>query len=510
MAMKLKRPVLVGGLGLTAGTYLWTTITPSLPDLGSLLLWGMVAAGSAAWWLGWYRDNAPAIQPQRSHSPVTIQQLNQAFDRATQAIAQFVTEANTSKLSEETIQSTAFQLQATLTAIRDGLGRKTLRFAIAGDAGVGKTSLAQWLQQEFLPSQLAEADQWSIDATDTHSLADITPASDGIRASIPAGFTDADLVMVMVAGDLTDFQYQRIAALAQRNCRMALVFAKADRYLPNERSQILQSLQQRLAEITAAPIDLVATAIAPAPIKVRKHCDDGTVEERLDQPNPDVEALTAVLTPLVTEQKEQLIRATALRHIQSLQAQIQGQLNQLRRDRAMPIIEEYKWIAAGTAFANPVPSLDLLATATITTQMVVDISALYTLNFSIDQGKKTATALAELMVKLGLVELATQALSPLLKGTLLTYAAGGVLQGFSAAYLTHVAGISLIEFFEDESAKPASEHAAPFSVEGLKRHLQRAFDRNQRADFLKALVQTGTARLLKSSGVAALGAAPAS
>jgi uncharacterized protein (DUF697 family) len=65
-------------------------------------------------------------------------------------------------------------------------------------------------------------------------------------------------------------------------------------------------------------------------------------------------------------------------------------LNQVRRDRALPIIEQYQWIAAAAAFANPVPALDLLATAAISAQVVSDLGAIYQQKFSLQQAQAAA------------------------------------------------------------------------------------------------------------------------
>ncbi len=104
--------------------------------------------------------------------------------------------------------------------------------------------------------------------------------------------------------------------------------------------------------------------------------------------------------------------------------------------RATPVIEQYQWIAAAAAFANPVPALDILATAAINAQMVMDLGNVYQQKFSLEQAQTVAGAMGSLMLKLGLVELSTKAVSTVLKSNAITFVAGGVVQGVSAAYLT--------------------------------------------------------------------------
>jgi uncharacterized protein (DUF697 family) len=506
MAVKLKRPILIGGLGLAFGAYAWESVAPSVFDTDTLLLWGTVLAGATAWWLGRRKLSSPELTVSPLNDTLTLQQVEQALQSTTATIERFQEAAAVSGLAAEKIDEAIAQFQADLDTLRTNLNRRHLRVAVVGPKATGKTALAQWLNTEWLPNQ----DALNIGESNAVWTIQVTDAGEGQSSlswqhakkkdiAIPSSVIDADLAIVVVTGDLTDSQFQCIKALADHLCQVCVVFAQADRYLPSERSQILHQLRQHMAKIPAYPISVIEAAIAPAPIKVRTHRDDGTVSERHDIPDAIVEALNQHLHRVLIDQRDQLLLSTALCQNHALQKGIQGQLNQLRRDRALPVLDEYQWIAAAAAFANPVPSLDLVATAAITAQMVVDIAAVYGLTFSIDQAKKTAGAIAELMVKLGLVELASQALTPLLKSHVLTYAAGGTLQALSAAYLTHVAGLSLIRYFEEQSANPTSDQPSSLSLDQLKSHIQLVFNQNKRGDFLKALVQKGATRLMPSS-----------
>ncbi|MEB3230727.1 MAG: DUF697 domain-containing protein, partial [Leptolyngbyaceae bacterium] len=116
------------------------------------------------------------------------------------------------------------------------------------------------------------------------------------------------------------------------------------------------------------------------------------------------------------------------------------------------------------------------------------------------QAKVATGTLAELMVKLGLVELATQTIAPLLKTHTLTFAAGGAVQGISAAYLTHVAGLSVIQYLEElgvaqavRGDRPAQDGAASlgWNLDRLGQIMQQVFQTYQRGDFLQGLVDQG-------------------
>jgi uncharacterized protein len=117
--------------------------------------------------------------------------------------------------------------------------------------------------------------------------------------------------------------------------------------------------------------------------------------------------------------------------------------------------------------------------------------------FSLPQAQAAAKTLGGLMLKLGLVELSTQAIGTILKGNAFTYVAGGAVQGVSAAYLTRLAGLSLIEYFQEQDVSEATGQA--FNLERLGQKLQAVFQQNQRTAFLQGFVKQVVGRLIPDS-----------
>jgi 5-enolpyruvylshikimate-3-phosphate synthase len=101
----------------------------------------------------------------------------------------------------------------------------------------------------------------------------------------------------------------------------------------------------------------------------------------MEQPASDTNQLTDQLAQILVQEGQQLVWATTKRLAIELKAEAQTGLNRVRCDRAVPVIEQYQWIAAAAAFANPVPALDLLATAAINAQLVMELGAIYQQNF---------------------------------------------------------------------------------------------------------------------------------
>jgi uncharacterized protein len=471
------RPWIIGGLGLAGSIWVLDGITDWLGDwvpaivIGSGLTWGYLK----------FKGAPPLVQPM-SAKPITVDRVKVAVAEAEGVVNQLAT-----AMADGT--GTAANLSALRLQIHDllhGLDRPEIRLAVMGGQGVGKTSLTTLLQTDWIANISQQ-----LQLKDTPALfqpqADADAATPDHRAW-QLGRT-ADLVMFLTDGDLTASQMQVLQQLTDLHKRTVLIFNKQDQYLPQEQTQILAQLRDRVAALIR-PEDVIAIATQPRPIKVRQHQADGSVKEWLEEPLTDIAPLTDRLTAILLKEGQKLVLASSLGNAEALKTAARSQLNALRRDRAMPLIERTQWLVAGTAFANPFPALDLLATAAINAQLVMDLSQLYQKKLTLEQAQVIAKALAALMLKLGVVEASTQAIGALLKTNALTYAAGGLAQGVSGAYFSRLAGLTLIEYFETAD-QPQRVASAP-----LQAILKSVFQQNQRSAVLQQFVRQVADRLI--------------
>nr|WP_290228301.1 DUF697 domain-containing protein [Trichocoleus desertorum] len=484
MTVLWRRPVLVGGVGLTFGLWFLETMAHSLAEVSGLVTLGAIAAGTGFWFL--QKPSAQIAAISAPAAPVSRLQVDQSLAEVEDRIHRLQAEVATlEKVRPETIARIPI-LEAQLQALTPELERQELRVAVVGGQAVGKTSLVQVLQAQGLAA-VSQPVAWQ----DLPAL--LAAEASTLDVDTIAEAQAADAVIFVVAGDLTESELQVVQQLSAANQRLLLVLNKQDQYLPTERSLVLRQLQTRTQDYLNSA-DVMAIAAVPNPLKVRQHQADGSVQEWMEQPQPDVNWLCERLQQLLTQERQQLVWATTWRSAIALKAEVQAVLNQVRRDRALPLIEQYQWIAAATAFANPVPALDLLATTAINAQLVLDLSAIYQQKFSLQQAQTIAKTMASLLLKLGLVELSTQAIGTVLKSHAITYVAGGGVQGASAAYLTRLAGLSLSEYFEEQSASISPESENPLSLDRLTQVLKSVFHQTQQRSFVQALVKQVTER----------------
>ncbi|MDZ8185161.1 MAG: DUF697 domain-containing protein [Nostoc sp. ChiSLP02] len=478
MVVKLQRPILVGGLGLSFSLWMLQSWQDSIVQVGEFGLLSALAVGGGLWL---FQKNRPKDR---------LEQLDiMLVDRTTVESAIAKAEGVINQLAQEAENHQALgTLREQVAQLWFELDRQEIKVAVTGGKSVGKSSLIEVLEQ-------------NLEAKNFVSLQETAPlfreAGENSDAAVLAEVAKSDFVLFLTNGDLTDTEFQTLQQLKAANQPTMLVFNKQDQYLADERASVMLSLKQRM------PGNVVATAASPIPVKVRKHEADGSVQEWMEQLAPDIQQLSQQFGEILAQQKQRLVWLTTVRKAGVLKAEAKNWLNGIRCGRATPIIEQYQWIAAAAAFANPVPAFDILATAAINAQMVMDLGNIYQQKFSLEQAQTVAGTMGSLMLKLGLVELSTKAVSTVLKSNAVTFVAGGLVQGVSAAYLTRVAGLSLVEYFQQQEV--AVDSGNNLNLEKLRQTLQKVFGQNQQIAFLQGFVKQGMKRLLPEAQQIELG-----
>jgi uncharacterized protein (DUF697 family) len=492
MTDKLQRPLLVGGLTLAAALWMLEFLHQSFGEGGLYTLLAL-AISAGVWWI--QRPSSSKVSdvpslPKPKYIDATA--VKQALAEAEQVLLRLKLEADATNPALAGVQPQVTLLQAQVGQIANELDRETLRLMVLGAKGSGKTALLQLLQTFWVGQVPQSVSLYEAPSVGVEMAGGLDAEALMLKQAIAA-----DLVLFLVTGDLTDSELQQLKRLAARK-RTLLVFNKQDLYLPEER-QLILSRMQNWGRGCLSGNDVVAIAAAPKPLKVRHYQDDGSVQEWMEEQPPDLGALTQRLTAIVQEESRQLILASALTQAIDLKAQTGAVLNDVRRLKAMPVIEKFQWVSAATAFASPVPTLDVVATAAINVQMILDLGAIYQQKFSVDQAQKVVTTLGSLILKLGLVEFSTRTVSHLLKTNAVTYIAGGCIQAVSAAYLTRIAGLALIEYFHTQEPNLTLSDAKPLAIDRLGEILQQVFQKNQQISVVQTFASQVLDRIIPKS-----------
>ncbi len=426
---------------------------------------------------------------------------NQQLRRAAARLPEQKTEAAEENLKAIQQQVTQVQdevsRQALLTRSREieaNLVRGELRVVVFGTGSAGKTSVVNSLigrvagevNAPMGTTQVGETYCMSLRGLNRDILVTDTP---GILEAGIAGTereelarqlaTEADLLLFIVDNDLRQSEYQPLKALAEIGKRSLLVLNKTDLYSSEDQEVILARLRERIKGFIAAS-DLVAIAANPQPIPL----ETGEIVK----PEPEVMPLIKRLAAVLRAEGEDLVADNILLQSQRLGEEARLLIDKQRKKQADKVIERFQWIGAGVIAVTPLPVIDMLATAAVNAQMVVEIGRIYGCELNMERGRELALSLGKTLLSLGVVKGATELIAKVLQLNVATYLVGKAIQGVTAAYLTRIAGKSFIEYFR---------HDQDWGDGGITEVVQRQFQLSRKDEFLKSFAKDALVKVVK-------------
>ena len=291
--------------------------------------------------------------------------------------------------------------------------------------------------------------------------------------------TEADLLVFTVDNDLRQSEYEPLKTLAEIGKRSLLVFNKADLYTDEDRDMILGRLKERVKTFIT-PSDVTAIAANPQPVQL----PSGEIIE----PSADILPLIKRLVAVLRAEGEDLIADNILLQSHRLGEEARKIIEIQRRRESDKIIDRYQWIGAGVIAVTPVPVVDMLATAAVNAQMVIEIGKIYGVELDLERGKELALSLGKTLVSLGVVKGAVDLLAKALQFHVATYIVGKAIQAVSAAYLTRIAGKSFVEYFKRN---------LDWGDGGITEVVQQQFKLSRRDEFVKSFVQDAISKVVQ-------------
>jgi len=147
----------------------------------------------------------------------------------------------------------------------------------------------------------------------------------------------ADLILFVIAGDMTRLEQEAIAQLQTFYKPILLVFNKTDLYPESDRIAIYAALQNEEMRKIISPQEIILAAAAPKPFKVRIQYSDGRDSQEIwEQPNPDVQALKERILSLLNTEGKALLSINVLRSLLEIQKAVtQSYLQKLQASTAI-------------------------------------------------------------------------------------------------------------------------------------------------------------------------------
>lgn len=186
----------------------------------------------------------------------------------------------------------------------------------------------------------------------------------------------ADLILFVVAGDLTKVEYEALSVLRQASKPLLLVFNKVDQYPEADRQAIYEKIRDERVRELLSPDEIVMAAAAPRVAQAVKR-SDGSVGAELVPGPPQIEALKLKILDLLNREGKALVALNTLLYADDVHEQVVQRKMEIRDQSANQIIWQ-SVITKGVAIAlNPVTVVDILSSAVIDIAMILTLSKLY-------------------------------------------------------------------------------------------------------------------------------------
>jgi uncharacterized protein len=398
-------------------------------------------------------------EPATTPTPISLD-----IDRARASLQQSLSRYATQKVGEvsPSLQSDLDTLAATLAKLE----QTSYSIAVFGLVSRGKSAVLNALIGEKIlevgplngVTRFPRQVRWSLDGLTQIDLID-TPGLDEIdgeaRATMAAEVVNqADLILFIIAGDITQLEYQALRELRQAHKPLLLVFNKSDLYPEQERQSIYQQLQSlsedgvsdELLQRLLSADEVVMIAADPTAIQVRIEYPDGTKKYEWEKPAPQIEPLRTKIQELLAREGKSLLAINALVQARTAEsslakntlADLQVEANQLVWKFA-----RYKAIAVA---ANPIAIFDLFGGVLVDLVLIRSLAKLYNLPMTKYELSKLLNGIVFSSASLLLGEVATGIVfgvgktTALLVGASLNLAAipgylgAGAIQGAVAGY----------------------------------------------------------------------------
>lgn len=288
----------------------------------------------------------------------------------------------------------------------------------------------------------------------------------------------ADLILFIIAGDITKVEYEALRRLRLASKPMLLVFNKIDQFPDADRLAIYHKIRdERLRELIS-PDEIVMAAASPLVARAVQQ-EDGRVVAQVGRGAPRVEELKLKILEILDREGKSLVALNTMLYADEVQEQV-VQRKLMIRDRSANQVIWNGVITKAVAIAlNPLTVADILSGAAIDVALILTLSRLYGMpmtqtaaigllrKMAISMGGVTAS---EFLANLGLSSLKTLlGMSTIATGGLSigTYVSVALAQGGVAGISTHVIA---------QTTKVFLANGATWGPEGPKAVINRILD----------------------------------
>jgi small GTP-binding protein len=287
-------------------------------------------------------------------------------------------EAMLGKLEQMVVQIAAFGMV--------GRGKSSLLNALIGQTvfktgplhGVTHaTQRANWhiTESEFvLRVTLPAVAQSQIELIDTPGLDEVDGETRDILAQQVA--KQADLILFVIAGDMTKIEHQALSQLREAGKPIILVFNKVDQYPEADRMAIYRKIRDERVRELLSPNEIVMAAASPL-VKTAILRPDGSRGVQLCSGNAQVEELKLKIVEILHREGKALVALNSMLYADDINEQLVQRKLAIREQHANKLIWQAVMTKAVAIALNPVTVVDILSGVVIDLALILGLSQLY-------------------------------------------------------------------------------------------------------------------------------------
>jgi GTPase SAR1 family protein len=186
----------------------------------------------------------------------------------------------------------------------------------------------------------------------------------------------ADLILFIIAGDMTKVEYEALSQLRDVGKPMLLVFNKIDQYPDADRQAIYCKIRDERVKQLLSPAEIVMVAASPLVAQAVRRAD-GTTGIQRRPGTPQVEDLKLKILEILHREGKSLVALNTMLYADDVNEQLVNRKMTIREESANQMIWKAVMTKAVAIALNPVTVVDLLTGTAIDLVMILTLSRLY-------------------------------------------------------------------------------------------------------------------------------------
>lgn len=287
------------------------------------------------------------------------------------------------KLERMVVQITAFGMV--------GRGKSSLLNALVGEAvfetgplhGVTRTEQkTRWSIKEEEIGQTERALRVTLPGVGQSQVELIdTPGLDEVNGETRAALAEqiakeADLILFVIAGDMTKVEHEALAQLREAGKPILLVFNKIDQYPEADRMAIYQKIRDERVRELLSPDEIVMAAASPL-VRTKVSRPDGTTGVQLRSGTAQVQELKLKILEILHREGKALVALNTMLYADNINEQLVQRKLKIRDETANQLIWKAVMTKALAIALNPITVIDILSGAVIDIVLILGLSKLY-------------------------------------------------------------------------------------------------------------------------------------